>query len=156
MSLTSPFLTPAARCGECRFKYENKFLTTDLKGKICNFSSTKIPALRVLIRKKTYTSLYPCCWSFPLCRLFTLSCFLQMLIDPPLYYLQPHYHTYHFCPNFRLTGFVITLSSTGTSLQTIPTTANLPLPRSTTTTIATTTTTAFHPPLVFKRRRKVS
>ena len=39
---------------------------------------------------------------------------------------------------------------------TIPTTANLPSPRSTTTTTTTTTTTPFHPPLVFKRRRKVS
>ena len=33
-------------------KYENKFLTKDLKGKICNFSSTKISALTVQIRKK--------------------------------------------------------------------------------------------------------
>ena len=35
-------------------KYENKFLTKDLKGKICNFSSTKISALTVQIRKKLY------------------------------------------------------------------------------------------------------
>ena len=137
-------------------KYENKFLTKGLKGKICNFSSSKIPALTVLTWNKLSLVCTPVAIHFPMPAVYTFMLFADVDWSTPL--LPPAALPHVPLLNFRLTGFVITLSSTGTSLQTIPTTANLPSPRSTTTTttIATTATTPFHPPLVYKRRRKVS
>ena len=125
------------------------------KPKICNFSvlSTDIPALTVLRwrrNKRIRLVCTPVASHFPHAGCLHVHAFCKDVDwSKPLYYLQPHYHTYHFWSKLAVWQDLSSrLSSTGTSLQTIHNRTAFLCPRHDSTTdndnnTATTTTNNF-------------